>query len=96
MNEGHDDRPIARGASLDWAWDWSEWLSGGDTIASQAVETSDELTAGSPSAASGVVSVVLTCSDDAAVGSRQRAICTITTTSGLTDSRTIRLVVAAR
>jgi hypothetical protein len=96
MNESHDDRPIARGASLDWAWNWTDWLPAGDTITAQAIAATDALTASAVTAGAGLVSAVITCGADAAVGSRQRATCTITTASGLIDSRTIRLVVAAR
>jgi hypothetical protein len=96
MNEAHDDKPIARGASLDWAWDWTDWLQAGDTIASQTIEGSAEIMAGAPTAAGAIVTAVLTCAADAPVASRQRATCTVTTVAGLTDSRTIRLVVAAR
>ena len=96
MNELHDDRPIARGAALDWAWDWSDWLPSGDTVTAQAIAATDALTASAVTAAGGVVSAVITCSADAPIGSRQRATCTITTAAGLTDSRSIRLVVAAR
>lgn len=96
MTESHDDRPIARGAALDWAWAWTDWLPAGDSIASQAIAATDALTAGTATASGGVVSAVITCSADAPIGSRQRATCTITTAAGLTDSRSIRLVVTAR
>lgn len=96
MIENHSDQPLYRGAAKDWAWDWTEWLPEGDTIASQELAVSDGLTAGTPVAAAGVVTATLTCSADAPVGSRQRATCTVTTAGGLTDSRAIRFVVVGR
>ncbi len=96
MNETHDDRPIARGAALDWNWDWAAWMPAGDAIAAASIVVTDELAAGTPTSTDTSVSALITCSADAAIGLRQRATCTITTTAGLTDSRTIRLVVAAR
>lgn len=96
MNESHDDRPIARGAALDWAWNWADWLPAGDSIATQTIAATDALTASAVSASGGVVSALIACGAEAPIGSRQRATCTITTAAGLTDSRSIRLVVAAR
>ena len=96
MNEKHDDQPIARGAMLPWAWDWSDWLLSGDTITAQEFAATDGLTIGDASQAAGVVTAEVTCDPDATIGSRQRATCTITTAAGLVDSRSIRYVVEAR
>lgn len=96
MNEQHDDRPLARGATLDWAWDWSDWMAAGDSIQTRTITPSAEITAGEPLVTGAKVTAMLTCADDAPIGSRQSAACRITTTNGRADARTIRFVITAR
>lgn len=88
--------PVSRGATLDWAWDWGDWLLPGDAIASHVITLSDGLTKVSSTAAGPVVTAVLTCAEDAPIGARLRAMCTIATTGGLSDARSILLTVSQR
>lgn len=85
--------PINRGATLDWSWDWTDWLLPGDAIASRVVTPSAGLTVGSTTDATGVVTTVVTCDPAAPIGATLRLTCSITTAGGKTDSRSWLLTV---
>lgn len=95
MNETHTDRPIRPGATLDWEWDWTDWMRPGDSISTREIAATDKISAGVPALTGAVVTALLTCASDAPIGSRQRAVCTIQTAAGRTDRRSIRFVVVA-
>jgi len=85
-------------ASLEYSLNWLEWLDG-DTIAT-AVWTIDDVTGDGPGlavAASSFVGAVCTVRLTDGVASRSyHARCTITTTGGDTDTRSILVRVAKR
>lgn len=81
-------------AVLDWSWDWSSWLEDGETITSQAVTvTSGDVTIGAVSQAAGVVTAWIS---GGTVGLSAAVDCTITTSSGRTDSRLVALSIRDR
>jgi hypothetical protein len=72
---------------LDYAFDWTAWLTGGDTITSHTVTADDPaLTVDSTDATGTVITAWLS---GGVVGSTYAITCHITTTQGRTDDRTI-------
>lgn len=94
-----EQRPtsVSPGSTLDWSWDWTAWLAGGDSIVGQSVAADTGLTVvGPPSRAGAVITVKLAVDPSLTIGSRVAAACTVTTALGLIDARSIHLQVARR
>lgn len=82
------------GASLDYVFNWTDWLAEvSDTIVSYTVVVQSGLTKASDSIAAGRVTATLS---GGTLGKTYFAKCTITTTGGRTDSRTIYLHIVNR
>ena len=80
-------------AVLDYAFDWSDWLATGETIASYVVTPDTGITKDSDSQADGVVTVWLS---GGTAGINYKVACKITTSAGRTDERTIWIKVSNR
>lgn len=80
-------------AVLDYAWDWTAWLSAGETIASFSVQPVDGITIDSTSLTASVVTAWIS---GGTVGTRYRLTCRITTSAGRTDDRSIYVTVVDR
>lgn len=87
--------PFSPGATLDVAWPWTDWLAG-DTISSYTVTPSAGVTLDSDSRSGDDITAWISVADDSAPGLRLSVACTITTTGGRTDTRTVQLEVATR
>ena len=78
-----------------YGWDWTDWLAqqGATTIQSAVVTVDAGLTlVGSATLAAGLVTQVIQVTG--AVGASLKAVCRVTTTSGIIDDRTIVLDIA--
>lgn len=73
-------------ATLDYVFDWSDWLSSGETILSHTITTATGLTKDSDSESAGLVTVWLSGGTDTEV---YTVACEIVTDGGRTDERTI-------
>lgn len=73
-------------AVLDWAFNWTNWLSAAETISTATVTVQGGLTKDSQSVAAGVVTVWLS---GGTLGDLYTVTCRITTNQGRTDERTI-------
>lgn len=80
-------------ATLDFGFDWSEWLESGETISSYVLYVGSGLTKVSDVNTSGSVIVWLS---SGSAGNRYTVACQITTTSGRIDERTIKIDVKNR
>lgn len=82
-------------ATLDVAFDWSDWLTESETISSFTVTatTGVTITTPSPDETDGLITAWVT---DGTPGSRPSVTCHVTTSAGRQDDRTIRLVVQDR
>ena len=80
-------------AVLDWEFDWSAWLTDGESIASRTVTVSTGLTKDSDIASTSGVVVWLS---GGTAGQSYTVACRITTTASRTDERTIRIDVGER
>jgi hypothetical protein len=80
-------------AVLDWAFDWSRWLSESETISSAVIEVEDGLTKDSQSNTADTVTVWLS---GGTLGVTYDVTCRITTNQGRTDERTIGIRVTDR
>ena len=78
---------------LDYTFDWSDWLTGGDTIATATVTASTGLTVDSTTV--GSTGVTAWISTPGATGKRNLA-CLITTVGGRTAERTAQINVEER
>jgi hypothetical protein len=92
--------PIGPLSSLDLAWDWTQWLATGDTIASFTVVGSDGLGLSSVQQLAGTQIIVAWAAPtgDPEDGTAYSVTCTVTTASTppRIDSRTIELIVQSR
>lgn len=92
--------PISAGASLDIVFDWSEWLTPGDSITSASITASPGVSVANANPPPAGASVTAWISVDAAAapGRWLNVRCEITTASNphRVDSRTFRLVVSER
>ena len=80
-------------AVLDFSWDWTDWLSAGETITSQTVTTSNPgIAINTVSHLSGVVTAWL---GTASTGLKI-VTCQVSTNQGRTDQRSIRVDVIDR
>ena len=83
------------GATLDYTWDWSQWMRTGDSIASRQITVPTGWTSTNPSndATSVTTWLATTLPADNA---DHRVTCRITTAAGRIDERTIRLFLTER
>lgn len=79
-------------STLDYTFDWSDWLADGETIASQTVDTETGLTEESIAASSSAVTVWVS---GGTVGNQYSVACKITTDNNpaRVDERTIDIAV---
>jgi len=80
-------------ATLDYSWDWADWLTAGETITTASVTVPDGLTLGVVSQLSGVVTAWVS---GGTAGTEYKVYCRITTSEGRIDDRTIVLTCRAR
>ncbi len=77
-------------AVLDYKYDWSDWLAGGETISSKTVTAPTGITLDSSALADANTSVVAWLSGGTA-GKYYDVVCRIVTSASRTDERTIRI-----
>ena len=75
-------------ASLDYAFDWTDWLQTGETISSYIITVEPGITKDSDSESLGVVTVWLS---GGTAGERHHVSCEITTSLDRTEERSMRL-----
>ena len=80
-------------ANLPYAWDWSAWLSDGETITAQTITADAGITVGAPTEDAGVITVRVS---GGTAGATYRVACRITTSGGNIDERTKKIVVRNR
>lgn len=78
----------APSAKLDYGFDWTNWLSAGETISTSTWNVDSELTPSSPSIVGAITSTFV---EGGAVGKSYKIVNSITTSVGRKDSRTIKL-----
>jgi hypothetical protein len=81
------------GADLPFAWDWSAWLSDGETITAQTITADAGITVSAPTEDLGVVTVRIS---GGTAGTTYKVACRITTSGGNIDERTKRIMVRDR
>lgn len=84
------------GATLDYEFDWSDWVQAGDSVASFQVSVQAPLTASTSSRSGNVVTVRVAVAADAQQRISRKLACTITTANGQIDKRTLTIVIRAR
>lgn len=80
-------------ARLDYSFDWTVWLAEGETISSHTVTVPAGITKVSDSETDGVVTVWLSGGTE---GTKYEIDCTITTSDGRIDERSIQISVRDR
>ena len=80
-------------ATLDFSFDWSDWLESSETISSYTVTVDSGITKDSDSQASGIVTVWL---KGGTAGQSYSVACKITTSDSRIDERTIEIFVTDR
>lgn len=80
-------------AVLDYAFDWSDWLDSGETIASTTITVASGLTKDSDSESDGIVTIWLS---GGTAGTSYTVACKIVTSSSRTDERSITIMVINR
>jgi len=90
LNDTHVKDPDA---NLPYEWDWSAWLSDGETITAQTITADPGITIGAPTEALGVVAVRIS---GGTAGTTYKVACRITTSGGNIDERTKRIMVRDR
>ena len=80
-------------AVLDYAFDWSDWLDSGETIASTTITVASGLTKDSDSESDGIVIIWLS---GGTAGTSYTVACKIVTSSSRTDERSITIMVINR
>ncbi len=80
-------------AVLDYAFDWTEWLASGETIATHTITADTGITVDSSTEDDGKVTVWLS---GGTAGINYKVACLITTTAGRTDERTLWIRVVDR
>lgn len=84
------------GATLDYEFDWSDWVVPGDSVASRTVTAQPGLTLVSSTLAADVVTVRISVASDATQRVSRKLACTVTTANGQVDTRTLTIVIRAR
>lgn len=98
LNPKKPDIDAAQGSSLDYGFDWTEWLADiSDGISTQDVTASTGVTVSNVASADGIVSLQVAVADDAPVG-QGWVTCEVVTTGPpvRTDSRTLWLNITKR
>lgn len=90
INDTHVKDPDA---SLPYEWDWSAWLSDGETITDTVITADAGITVGAPIEALGVVTVRIS---GGTAGTTYKVTCRITTSGGNIDERTKKIMVRNR
>lgn len=80
-------------AVLDWMFDWSDWLSSGETITDHTITVDTGITNDSSTEDAGKVTVWLS---GGTAGENYKVACLIETSAGRTDERTIWIKVTNR
>ncbi len=80
-------------ATLDYHFDWSDWLASGETISSEVITVPSGITLDSSSETSGVITVWLS---GGTAGAYYLVACKITTSATRIDERTMRIIVKTR
>lgn len=80
-------------AILDYAYDWTDWLTEGDTIDTYTIDPEDGITVDSDDDTGSVVTVWLS---GGTLGEKYRVTCRIVTVDGRTDDRTITVQITRR
>lgn len=75
-------------ATLDYAFDWTDWLEDGETISSHTITASTGLTKDSDSESDGIVTVWLS---GGTTGTIYTLACKIVTSLSRTDERTVNI-----
>lgn len=90
--------PIGPDSSLDIAWDWSQWLVTGDTIASFVIDGTPGLGLSNVQQVGQKIIAWAAPQDSPDEGTGYEVTCTVTTASTppRVDSRTIALIVQSR
>lgn len=83
-------------AVLDYSFDWNSWLSAEEKISSYEIEATDPLVVSSTLQTEGFCSAWIAVNPLATVPACGRVTCTITTTYGRTDARSMQLEVQDR
>lgn len=80
-------------ATLDFVFDWSDWLQSGETISSYIITTDSGITNEGDDESDGIVTVWLS---GGTAGARYSVACKITTSLNRIDERTMLVWVAER
>lgn len=80
-------------ATLDWAFDWTSWLSESETISSATVTVDAGLTKDSQTNTTTKVTAWIS---GGSLGTTYKVACRVTTNQGRTDERTIGIRVTER
>lgn len=80
-------------AVLDWMFDWTDWLSSGETITGHTITVDTGITNDSSTEDAGKVTVWLS---GGTAGENYKVACLIETSAGRTDERTIWIKVTNR
>lgn len=80
-------------ATLDYLFDWSQWLETGETISSFVITVSDGITLNDSSESSGLITVWLS---SGTPGEWYTCACKITTSDNRIDERTMNIKVENR
>ena len=80
-------------ATLDYSWDWSDWLDAVSDTLSAATVTSSGVTCAAATMASGVVTSMIS---GGTLGAMATVVCHVTTAAGRIDDRTITLRIVQR
>jgi len=83
----------APGATLDYTWDWTNWLATGETITAHTLTLDPAITKTAETASTTSVTAWVS---GGVAGNGYLVKCSITTSAGRIDERTIRLYVVAR
>lgn len=83
-------------ARLDYGWDWTAWLVDDDTIATAEIIGGDIEDGVTVEDTTHDDTTVTTWVSGGTVGRSYTLVCRITTTSGRTDDRTLRITIADR
>jgi len=96
MSNAELDRPVKYkdpGANLDYSFDWEDWLAVGETISTSSWSVSAGITKGSETDTDTTTTVWLT---GGTAGTAYTITCTVTTSTGRIDDRSMTIKVINR